>query len=78
MEFLSLSRRRYSSRNVLSGEERGETAVFARFFFFLIKHSMTEYDNVIKDQIERGTVEVVNEESRPDLVYYIPHHGVIS
>ena len=39
---------------------------------------MTEYDNVIKDQIERGTVEVVNEESRADLVYYIPHHGVIS
>ena len=28
MEFLSLSRRRYSSRNVLSGEERGETDVF--------------------------------------------------
>ena len=38
MEFLSLSRRRFSSLNVptLSGEERGETAVFAgygRVFF---------------------------------------------
>ena len=31
MEFLSLSRRRSSSRNVLSDEERGETAVFAGF-----------------------------------------------
>ena len=31
MEFLSLSRRRSSSRNVPSGEERGETAVFAGY-----------------------------------------------
>ena len=29
MEFLSLSHRGSSSRNILSGEERGETAVFA-------------------------------------------------
>ena len=29
MEILSQSRRRSSSRNVPSGEERGETAVFA-------------------------------------------------
>ena len=29
MEFLSLSRRRSSARNVLSDEERGETDVFA-------------------------------------------------
>ena len=29
MEFLSLSRRRFSARKVLSGEERGETAAFA-------------------------------------------------
>ena len=29
VEFLSLKRRRFSSRNVLSGEERGETDVFA-------------------------------------------------
>ena len=29
MEFLSLSRRRSSARNVPSGEERGETDVFA-------------------------------------------------
>ena len=31
MEFLSLSRRRSSSRNVPSGEERGETDVFAGY-----------------------------------------------
>ena len=31
MEFLSLSRRRSSSRNVLSGEKREETAVFAGY-----------------------------------------------
>ena len=29
MEFLSLRRRRSSSRNILNGEQRGETAVFA-------------------------------------------------
>ena len=34
MEFLSLSRRRYSSRTVLSGKERGETNVFAGYFLF--------------------------------------------
>ena len=33
-EFLSLSRRRYFSRNVLSGEKRGETAVFADYVKF--------------------------------------------
>ena len=33
MEFLSLSRRRSSARNVPSGEDRGETDVL--FFFFL-------------------------------------------
>ena len=31
MEFLSLSRRRSSARNVPSGEERGETNVFAGY-----------------------------------------------
>ena len=34
MEFLSLSRRNYSLRNVLSGEKRGETAVFAGYVKF--------------------------------------------
>ena len=33
MEFLSLSRRRSSARNVPSGEERGETDVFAGYLF---------------------------------------------
>ena len=32
MEFLSLSRRRSSARNVPSGEERGETDVFAGYW----------------------------------------------
>ena len=32
MEFLSLSRRRSSTRNVLSDEERGETDVFAGYW----------------------------------------------
>ena len=36
-----------------------------------------EYDSVIKDQIERGIVEVVNEETKPDVVHYIPHYAVI-
>ena len=34
MEFLSLSRRRSSSRNVPSDEERGETDVFAGYIIF--------------------------------------------
>ena len=33
MEFLPLSRRRSSARNVPSGEERGETDVFAGYFY---------------------------------------------
>ena len=36
-----------------------------------------EYDSVIKDQIERGIVEVVNEETKPDVVQYIPYNAVI-
>ena len=36
-----------------------------------------QYDSVIKDQIERGIVEVVNEETRPDFVHYIPYNAVI-
>ena len=44
MEFLPLSRRRFSSRNVPSGEEPGETDVFAGYkfinfsFFVLTAH----------------------------------------
>ena len=40
-EFLSLSRRRYSSRNVLRGEKRGETAVFADYVKFELIFLMT-------------------------------------
>ena len=36
-----------------------------------------QYDSVIKDQIERGIVEVVNEETRPDIVHYISYNAVI-
>ena len=38
---------------------------------------LKEYDSVITDQIESGIVEVVNEETKPDVVDYIPHHAVI-
>ena len=37
MEFLLLSRRRSSSRNVPSGEERGETDAFAGYIFCNVK-----------------------------------------
>ena len=40
MEFLSLSRRRSSARNVPSGEERGETDVFAGYPWYLIAARM--------------------------------------
>ena len=36
MEFLPLSRRRSSSRNVPTGEERGETDVFAGYITMII------------------------------------------
>ena len=36
MEFLSLSRKLSSARNVPSGEERGETDVFAGYVFPLV------------------------------------------
>ena len=39
MEFLPLSRRRSSSRNVPGGEERGETDVFAVYFKGLFKET---------------------------------------
>ena len=40
---------------------------------------LKEYDSVIKDQIERGIVEVVDKEAKPesDRIHYIPHHAVI-
>ena len=38
---------------------------------------LKEYDSLIKDQIEGGIVEVVNEETKPDVVHYIPYHAVI-
>ena len=43
MEFLSLSRRLSSSKNVPSGEEWGETAVFAGYIFFQIWHNGQSY-----------------------------------
>ena len=38
---------------------------------------LKEYDCGLKDQIERGIVQVVNEVTKPDVVHYIPHHAVI-
>ena len=38
---------------------------------------LKEYDSVIKDQIERGVVEVEDEETKPDVVHYIPHLAII-
>ena len=40
---------------------------------------LKEYDSVIRDQLDRGIVEVVNRETRPDSnrIHYIPHHAVI-
>ena len=37
MEFLSLSRRRSSARNVPIGEERGETVVLAGYIFVRVE-----------------------------------------
>lgn len=40
---------------------------------------LKEYDSVIRDQIDRGIVEVVDKETRPESnrIHYIPHHAVI-
>ena len=40
---------------------------------------LKEYDNVIRDQIERGIVEVVDRETRPEsnCIHYIPHHAIV-
>ena len=40
---------------------------------------LKEYDSVIRDQIDRGIVEVVDREARPESnrIHYIPHHAVI-
>ena len=43
MEFLPLSHRRFSSRNVSSGEERGETAVQAVFAGYPSARLATEH-----------------------------------
>ena len=40
---------------------------------------LKEYDAVIKDQLSRGIVEIVDKEDVGEIgkVHYIPHHGVI-
>ena len=54
MEFLPLSRRRSSSRNVSGGEERGETDVFAGYsvegilLISLLQHNPLGNKNVEK------------------------------
>ena len=49
MEFLSLSRRRSSARNVPSGEERGETDVFAGYLFYFQLFFLTDPRSPILD-----------------------------
>ena len=51
MEFLPLSRRRSSARNVPSGEERGETDVFAGYIM-----SSTNNANVIERVLNNKTI----------------------
>ena len=40
---------------------------------------LAEYDTVIKDQLNRGIVEVIDNPSSSghDRVHYLPHHGVV-
>ena len=45
MEFLSLSRRRSSARNVPSGEERGETDVFAGYQKLSLKLTLLTFSD---------------------------------
>lgn len=40
-------------------------------------HILKEYDSTIRDQLAKGIIEVVpNDEPKPELVHYLPHHGV--
>ena len=48
MEFLSLNRRRSSSRNVPSGEERGETDVFAGYHFHIWMDTLKRIEEIIQ------------------------------
>ncbi|KAK3755474.1 hypothetical protein QZH41_005978 [Actinostola sp. cb2023] len=38
---------------------------------------LSEYDNIMKDQIQLGTIEEVKTESSASVTHYIPHHAVI-
>ena len=43
-------------------------------------HILREYDGIIKEQINQGIVETVDDPlntSRPNRTHYLPHHGVI-
>ena len=61
MEFLPLSRRRSSSRNVPGGEERGETDVFAGYskaaftnaFFAAVNHNYDHKQQTLKQRIRK-------------------------
>ena len=41
------------------------------------KNILTEYDAIIKNQIQQGIVEVVKPSERATRVHYLPHHAVI-
>ena len=47
MEFLSLSRRRSSTRNVPSDEERAETDVFAGYLYHVVHGDLSVADDKI-------------------------------
>ena len=41
------------------------------------KNTLTEYDAIIKNQIQQGIVDVVKPSARATRVHYLPHHAVI-
>ena len=69
MEFLSLSCRRSSARNVPSGEERGETDVFAGYFYSIYSktvaggkfHGAYIKQNTQKKQTNKQTKETIGQ-----------------
>ena len=61
MEFLSLSRRRSSPRNVLSDEEGGETDVFAGYYFpkvntVFYKEEVRAAEEILNLTIEKNNI----------------------
>ena len=73
MEFLSLSRRRYSSRNVLSGEERGETDVFQAISYLTPFFAFSPYCGTWSQaKSKAGKISCVNYFNRNKSENFIP------